>query len=89
MQPFDLLLITARDAGQRWLFAQRLATLPLERIARKVHVVADPPGAQAGSGGSTLYTLCAALDCLETPLQPGVDGEAALQRALLAFSKPN
>lgn len=82
MQPFDLLLITARDAGQRWLFAQRLATLPLERIARRVQVVADPPGAQAGSGGSTLYTLCAALDCLEIPLQPGAEGEAALQRAL-------
>src|SRR6476646_1630961 len=78
MSRFDLLIITARDADQRWLFEQRLRITDTSAVAKHTLVVADPPGPQAGSGGSTVYALCHALDVLGIPLPQGADPEAAL-----------
>lgn len=82
MRRFDLLIITARDADQRWLFQQRLRLTDLSGVAKHSLVVADPPGPQAGSGGSTVYALCHALDVLGIPRPEGPDGEEALLRSL-------
>lgn len=78
MKPFDLAVITARDAKQQWLFEQRLGAMELGAWARDLLVVADPPGPQPGSGGSTLYALAAALARLGIALEPGADPVAAL-----------
>ena len=78
MSRFDLLIITARDADQRWLFEQRLRITDTSAVAKHTLVVADPPGPQAGSGGSTVYALCHALDVLGIPQPQGSDPEAAL-----------
>lgn len=82
MPAFDLLIVTARDATQQWLFERRLQVLSLRDIAARTLVVADPAGAQAGSGGSTVFALCAALDCLKIPLAPGDLGLETLERRL-------
>jgi fucokinase len=80
--PFDLLILTARHREQQWLFQRRLEYLDLSRSARAALVVPDPPGPFAGSGGATVYALCAALDRLGISLPSGTDAETKLQAQL-------
>lgn len=79
MAAFDLTVITARDREQQWLFEQRLAALPWSAWTHDLMVVPDPPGPPPGSGGSTIFALCAALDRLGLSLD---GGEGELERAL-------
>lgn len=74
---FDLTIVTARDAAQQWLFERRLAQLRLQEWTRETLVVADPPGPPPGSGGSTIYALCAALDRLRIAPEGGSPSDAA------------
>ena len=60
---WDLVVITARTAQQRWLFERYLHQLwpaPREAGAPGHLVLQDPPGPQLGTAGATVYALQAA-----------------------------
>jgi len=68
---WDLLVVTARTAQQRWLFERYLGQLwPASGAAGTPGwlVLQDPPGPQLGTAGATLHALCHAAQRLETRL---------------------
>lgn len=64
---WDLVIVTARTAQQRWLFERYLGRLwpaPGEGSAPGWLVLRDPPGPQLGTAGATVHALCSAAERL-------------------------
>ncbi len=60
---WDLVIVTARDPRQRWLFERYLGRVwPAGQTHRAADwlVLADPPGPRLGSAGATVHALAAA-----------------------------
>jgi fucokinase len=59
---WDLVIVTARTAQQRWLFERYLGQLWPGPVAEKprYQVLQDPSGPQLGTAGATVHALCAA-----------------------------
>ena len=57
---WDLVVVTARTAQQRWLFERYLGQCWSAPDAPRHLVLQDPPGPQLGTAGATVHALCVA-----------------------------